>query len=132
MSTARTYKDANGNNCPLLHLIEQEPEWAENQILHRDKLETELAAVTAKLEKCRAAFGGISEYGNMCKGTDAARMKYLADQAIEDIIPCAHFDLTDINQRRICFHYTNIQPMSAAENIRKGKTLPKPHQAIMI
>jgi len=51
---------------------------------------------------------------------------------LDHIIPCAHFDLTDIDQRRICFHYTNIQPMSAAENIRKGKTLPKPHQSIMI
>ena len=83
MSTTRTYKDASGNNCPLLHLIEQEPEWAENQILHRDKLETELAEVAAKLEKCRTALGGISEYGKMCKCTDAARMKYLADKAID-------------------------------------------------
>lgn len=37
----------------------------------------------AKLEKCRAAFGGISEYGKMCKGTDVARMKYLSDQSID-------------------------------------------------
>lgn len=48
-----------------------------------EQLETELTAVTAKLEKCRAALGGISEYGKMCKGTDAARMKYLADKAID-------------------------------------------------
>ena len=72
-------------------------------IEHARELETELADVKkeladaqsdiaeeikqgeiykAKLEKCRAALGGISEYGKMCKGTDAARMKYLADQAI--------------------------------------------------
>jgi len=43
MNTPRIYQDANGNPCPLLHLIKQEPEWAENQILQRDKLERELA-----------------------------------------------------------------------------------------
>ncbi len=46
--TPRIYKDADGNPCPLLRLIKLEPEWAENQILHRDKLERELAAVTSE------------------------------------------------------------------------------------
>lgn len=38
----------------------------------------------AKLEKCRTALSGISEYGKMCKGTDAERMKYIADKALDE------------------------------------------------
>lgn len=36
--------------------------------------------------------------------------------------PCASFDLTDPEQQRICFHYSNIQPLWALENKRKSST----------
>lgn len=39
---------------------------------------------------------------------------------IDHIKPCAKFDLTDPEQQRICFHWTNLQPLFAAENISKG------------
>lgn len=39
---------------------------------------------------------------------------------IDHIKPCAKFDLTDPEQQRICFHWTNLQPLFAADNIRKG------------
>jgi hypothetical protein len=34
--------------------------------------------------------------------------------------PCASFDLTDPAQQKACFHYTNLQPLWAEENLRKG------------
>lgn len=34
--------------------------------------------------------------------------------------PCSSFDLTDPAQQRQCFHYSNLQPMWAADNISKG------------
>ena len=40
---------------------------------------------------------------------------------VDHIIPCASFDLTDPEQQKICFHYTNLQPMWALDNIKKGK-----------
>ena len=39
---------------------------------------------------------------------------------IDHIRPCASFDLTDEAQQRECFHYTNLQPLWAADNIRKS------------
>ncbi len=39
---------------------------------------------------------------------------------IDHIRPCASFDLTDPEQQRQCFHYTNLQPLWWDENIRKG------------
>ena len=39
---------------------------------------------------------------------------------IDHIIPCASFDLADETQQRLCFHFTNLQPLEASENMRKG------------
>ena len=39
---------------------------------------------------------------------------------IDHIRPCASFDLTDPEQQRECFHYTNLQPLWAKDNLRKS------------
>lgn len=39
---------------------------------------------------------------------------------IDHIRPCASFDLTVPEQQRACFHYTNLQPLWAEDNIRKS------------
>lgn len=39
---------------------------------------------------------------------------------IDHIRPCASFDLLDPEQQRQCFHYTNLQPLWATDNLRKG------------
>jgi len=39
---------------------------------------------------------------------------------IDHIRPCASFDLMDPEQQAICFHYTNLQPLWATDNHKKG------------
>jgi len=42
---------------------------------------------------------------------------------IDHIIPCSAFDLTDPEQQGLCFHYTNLQPLWAEDNIKKSNSL---------
>lgn len=37
--------------------------------------------------------------------------------------PCARFDLTDPAQQRTCFHFSNLQPLFAEENLKKGSKI---------
>ena len=39
---------------------------------------------------------------------------------IDHIRPLASFDLTDVEQQRVACHYTNLQPLWASDNFRKG------------
>lgn len=39
---------------------------------------------------------------------------------IDHIKPCCGFDLSDKKQQQICFHYTNLQPLWAKDNLSKG------------
>lgn len=39
---------------------------------------------------------------------------------IDHIKPCSSFDLTDEEQQKICFHFSNLQPLWKTENRMKG------------
>lgn len=39
---------------------------------------------------------------------------------VDHIRPCASFDLRDPEQQKICFHWTNLQPLFAKDNLSKS------------
>jgi len=42
---------------------------------------------------------------------------------IDHIKPCNSFDLSKPEEQKKCFHYTNLQPLWAEENIKKGNKI---------
>ena len=39
---------------------------------------------------------------------------------VDHIKPCSSFNLLDVEEQKKCFHYTNLQPLWARENLSKG------------
>lgn len=39
---------------------------------------------------------------------------------IDHIVPCCSFDLTNVDEQKKCFHYTNQQPLWANDNLKKS------------
>jgi hypothetical protein len=39
---------------------------------------------------------------------------------VDHIKPCCSFNLENLDDQRICFHYTNMQPLLAEENLKKS------------
>jgi len=52
--------------------------------------------------------------------SDGMSWENFGEWHIDHIRPCASFDLTDPEQQKECFHFSNLQPLWAEENIRKG------------
>ena len=42
---------------------------------------------------------------------------------MDHIIPCSKFDLSRLDEQRKCFHFSNLQPMWAKENIKKSNKI---------
>tara|TARA_B100000900_G_C20126993_1_gene532384 strand:- start:105 stop:560 length:456 start_codon:yes stop_codon:yes gene_type:complete len=52
--------------------------------------------------------------------TDGMSWENQGEWHIDHIRPCASYNLLNEDQQRECFHYTNLQPLWATDNISKG------------
>ena len=43
---------------------------------------------------------------------------------IDHIVPCAAFNLADVEQQKACFNYRNLQPLFADDNAKKSDKMP--------
>lgn len=48
----------------------------------------------------------------------------LSELHVDHIIPCAAFDMGNVDHQRACFHYTNLQLLTPAENLSKRDSVP--------
>lgn len=44
---------------------------------------------------------------------------------IDHVVPVAFFDLTNLDEQLVCFHWSNLRPLYASDNISKGDKLFK-------
>jgi hypothetical protein len=58
------------------------------------------------------------------KGTNMSWMNH-GTWEIDHVTPCASFDLTKEEQAHTCFHWSNLRPLWATENIRKRDKIIK-------
>lgn len=49
-------------------------------------------------------------------------INYGKDWHIDHILPCCLFDFSKASEQQLCFHWSNLQPLWAEENLKKGAT----------
>lgn len=60
------------------------------------------------------------------KFTEGMSWENYGEWHVDHIRPCSSFDLTNQSQQSECFHYTNLQPLWAYDNLSKGSKYSSP------
>lgn len=79
------------------------------------------AAHTRELIGCTIAF--LREYIEM-QFKPGMTWQNRKEWHIDHILPIIYFDLQTLAGQKQAFHYSNMQPLWAEENMKKGKRLP--------
>lgn len=113
--------------------FEQEPE-----LRVQDSLRARLSKFTdGKTSRGVAALIGCSwqEFRDHLERQFAPGMSwqnYGSAWHIDHIIPCSKFDHSNPREVNQCWHFTNLRPLSAAENVRKGAKIELPQMHLLL
>jgi hypothetical protein len=67
------------------------------------------------------------------KFTDGMTWENYGQWHVDHIVPCDAFDLSIGENQKICFHYTNLQPLWKLDNMKKSnKIIPSTRQFFLI
>ena len=80
----------------------------------------EKAACTMELLGCSMDF--FKAWLTYCFVDGMSFQNYGPTWHIDHTVPCCKFDLTNPAEQRKCFHWSNMKPMFAKENISKNGT----------
>ena len=65
--------------------------------------------------------------------TDGMTWENYGEWHIDHIRPCCSFNLEDPEEQKTCFHWTNLQPLWAIDNMKKGGSyVSTPEQYFLI
>ena len=142
----KEYRAANADRIKLQRKKYYEENGVEENAKHtkymRTKRQTDEAFKLLSNLRCRL--------GNALKGTQKSKstmeltgmessediLKYLYEKSprfegvplselhVDHIIPGAAFDMMSVDHQRVCFHYTNLQLLTPAENLSKNDSVP--------
>ena len=77
----------------------------------------------AKSDKTKALLGCDGHFLKQYLETTKVPGKDYSNAHIDHIVPCSSFDLSNEDQQRKCFHYTNLQLLPAHENLMKSNKI---------
>jgi len=101
----------------------QEDPYYRLKTLLRNRINTAIRGV-AKSEKTLNLLG-VNDFEDVKKYLSKKFKKGMSwdnygEWHIDHIVPCASFDLSKKSEQKKCFHYTNLQPLWARDNLSKG------------
>jgi len=108
-----------------------DPQWNMNMKLRRrvDRVlrQRKISKSTKTMELLGCTYVEFNAYIESLFTPDMSWDKVLSGEIhLDHIKPCASFDLTDPEQQKVCFHYSNLQPLWAKDNLSKGARFTQP------
>lgn len=119
MAYMRKYQRERRRSDPTYRLLHNLRERVRKALQGKNKSAATEALLGICVDECRKYIEGLFTEG----------MSWDSDIHIDHIVPCASFDLSDPEQQRRCFHYTNLQPLWGPDNLEKSaKWTPEAEQ----
>lgn len=100
--------------------------------LHCATRRAKIPKLSSTLRLVGCSIGSLSDHLQTTMPQGGSWADVLAGRIhIDHIKPCALFDLTDLEEQRKCFHFSNLQLLWASDNLRKWKHYEPPVAACM-